>query len=266
MVFTTVAYSESQAASGLTLYAAVPDEHVTVSGDDITVPTLSQVIAVQCFSANLQAARLVSPSLRRVWNYDIFPFLPSGNLLTEQAVNEGGTATYNIEAGQGFCDMHTSPLPLVVSEKLNLKMDNGGNAEQGYGIVWLADGPPTPERGEIFTIKATASTTLTANAWTNASLTMEQNLPAGRYRVVGMAAKSAGLVAARLVFVGGTWRPGCLGKIAYNDKRPRLFRYGNLGAWGEFEFDQPPSVDFLSASADTSEEVWLDLIQVRAGR
>jgi len=266
LVFTLVGYSESVALATLQPIAALADQHVTVSGDDLTVPELNHVIGVLAFSANLRQAQLVSPSLRRMWLYDLFPLLQQAALPSEQAVNEGGTATYDIPQGVGFNDLHDVPLELDVAEKLNFYCDNNNNLERTTGLVWLADGVQAPRKGAVFTIKATSSTTLTAYEWTNGTLSFTQTLPAGRYAVVGMAYKSDNAIAARLVFVGGTWRPGCIGQASYEARRPSLFRYGNLGVWGEFEFDQPPTVDFLAAAADTSEEVWLDLIQVRAGR
>jgi hypothetical protein len=108
----------------------------------------------------------------------------------------------------------------------------------------------------------TTSVTLSAYAWTNAALTFSQTLPMGRYQVVGMRARSTGLIAARLVFVGFSWRPGCVGHDAVSDIDNDVFRQGRLGVWGEFEHDTPPTVDFLSVSADSNPTVWLDLIKV----
>ena len=57
-------------------------------------------------------------------------------------------------------------------------------------------------------------TTLTAFQWTNAQLTFDQALPAGRYQIVGGRMESAGLLAWRCVIVGGLWRPGAIGFAA----------------------------------------------------
>ncbi len=35
---------------------------------------------------------------------------------------------------------------------------------------------------------------------------------------------------------------------------------------GEFEFDQPPTLDIMTKAASGTIQVWLDLIQIRAGR
>jgi hypothetical protein len=37
---------------------------------------------------------------------------------------------------------------------------------------------------------------------------------------------------------------------------------GQLGEWGTFSHNTPPTVDFLSLSADTSQTVDLDLIMI----
>ena len=143
-----------------------------------------------------------------------------------------------------------------------LVAETASGAEQEYGLVWLTDGPAQPVTGEIFTVRSTNASTLTAAAWTNGALTFSQTLPKGRYRVVGMRAQSAGLVAARLVFIGYPWRPGVVGTDSAGDAAPDIFRAGRLGSWGEFDHNTPPSVDFLSVSADTSQIVHLDLQKV----
>jgi hypothetical protein len=81
-----------------------------------------------------------------------------------------------------------------------------------------------------------------------------------------MALIATAAIAGRLVFVGGTWRPGVLAQVAVSDKRPDVFRNGNLGIFGEFEHDQPPTIDVLTTGATGAAEVYLDLIQIRAGR
>jgi len=146
-------------------------------------------------------------------------------------------------------------------EALNVKVSVSA-AGRASALALFCDGPLAPVTGEIFTVRATSSTTLTAYQWTNGALTFAQSLPKGRYAVVGMRALSAGLIAARLVIPGYAWRPGCIGYDAENDTEDDVFRGGRMGVWGEFDHDLPPTVDFLSISADTSEVVYLDLIKI----
>jgi hypothetical protein len=266
MTFTLVGFSEVTQNASLLPVAALADAHVTVSGDDISVPALNKIIGVMAWSPSMRAAQLFSPSLRRMYNFDLADFNVGASPLYTQAVNEDGKATYTVLTGDGYVDLRDNPLELDVAEKLNFLADNNDTSERTNCLVLFAAGTPEIVKGKIFTIKASSSTTLSAYQWTNGTLTFSQSLPSGRYSIVGMRAKSDGLLAARLVPVGETWRPGCIGVQAYNQKGLDIFRYGQLGSWAEFEFDSPPTIDFLSASNDTSEDVWLDLIQVRSGR
>jgi len=247
MPFTLVGWKETTTAA-VTLAAidALPDPHVRVSGDDVWVPEeLAMLAAYFASGATLTAARIESPTLRTLVPIDVVPL----NLATEPATPPAAVF------------QPANPKPVGGGEALNVKASDTA-IDTIVALAWLASGPLTPAAGEIFTVKATNLSTLTAYAWTNGPLTFAQSLPKGRYQVVGMAAKSAGMVAARLVFSGYAWRPGCLGCDAYSDILQPDLRNGKMGVWGEFDHDLPPTVDFLSISADTSQEVWLDLIKI----
>ena len=251
MAFTLGAYSELPTA-GATYDAitAVSDPHLTVSGEDIIVPPeLPNLVGVYGVGANLTALRVVSPTIRAVCPIDIAP--------VDKSATPSDVAR--------FADYRENPIALTGEEALNVQASNdaaAGSETRVTAIVFLADGPITPVRGKIFTVKCTSSTTLTEYQWTNGSLTFSQDLPAGRYQVVGMRAESSGLIAARLVFPGYPWRPGVIGRTSASQPDILQFRYGNFGIFGEFDHNRPPTVDFLSSSADTSEVVYLDLIKV----
>lgn len=237
---------------------ALPDQQISISGDFIRVPSLNHIALV---SAGVEItvesfARLVSPSLRVRSRFMVEPF------------NTGSAAAVEPASPQIVQDLRLSPLELVINENLSAEvLSNPAAAQYQWCMVWFCAGPivRVDLPGKIFTIHATNADTLVAGAWTNGLLTLDEDLPRGRYAVVGMRARAAGLVAARLSFVGGRWRPGCLGTDAQNDIEHRAFRYGELGIWGEFEDIEAPSVDFLSVSADTAQDVYLDLVQLREG-
>jgi len=254
MPFTTVAFYESiDAAGSWSNLAAIADQHVYTSGDDLTVPDLSQVIAVAAGvgSGGNGIARLVAPSLRDISLPKISP------------INGGADADAEPNSPQAVIDMRSSPLQLVTYEALNAQVhSNTTAAAVQWVLVWLADRPPTPVSGEIITVRGTGSSTLSAGSWTNVNISLDEDLPVGRYQLVGMRAISSGLIAARAVPRGGGWRPGCLGCEAETDITHDIFRYGRLGVWFEFTHNRVPSVDFLSLSADTSETVYFDLIKV----
>lgn len=247
-MFTTVAYSESQDSATLVNIAALADAHVRVSGDDILVPRgLNFLLGWYFCGANFTQGRIDSPTIRR-----LFPIDASKG----DNVDEPASPTALEWIGE-------SPVELDETEALNTLMaEDAVGASRVTAIIWLGDGPVAPVTEPSQTIRATNTSTLAANAWTNGALTFAQSLPAGSYRVVGMRAESAGLRAARLVPVGAAHRPGVLGFDADSDVDiEEFFRRGRIGEFATFDHDAPPTVDFLSLSADTSQVVHLDLVR-----
>jgi len=253
MGFTLIGYSASQDTSGaLTTTAALADPHVRVSGNDVSVPAeYNYVAGVYAIGATMTRAALVSPSIRRRYPFEIFP------------IDAAATPTDPWH----FHDVAQSVIALDADESLNFQFaESGAGAQRGSGLVWLSDGPISPDTsGEFFTIRATGTTTLSTYAWTNCALTFNDTLPAGTYDIVGMHAFSTGAIAARLVIPQYAWRPGVICSTGVNVYSGEKFRYGNFGVFGSFSHMTPPTVDFLSSSADTSQTVYLDL-RMTSGR
>lgn len=249
---TMVGWFENQNAAALTPNLALADPHVRVVGDDIIVPgKLTKLAGIYGWGADIVQGQLQSPSLRRRANIDVIP------------LDSADEPTSN----PPWMDLFERMIQLEAAEALNFFgiEDNAGAGDMAC-FIWLADMiDPIPE-GDIFTVRCTNASTLVADAWTNGALVFTQTLPAGRYAVVGMRAESAGLRAARLVPVGESHRPGVIGFDIYQDVEPSRFRFGNAGVFCEFEHDAPPTVDFMSLSADAAQVVWLDLIIIRAGK
>jgi len=248
MPFTLVGWHESiDASAALTKIAALADPHIRVEGDNIIVPELNQLCFCYALGAGLIRAQLDSPSLRRLLLYDISP-----------VDNVSEPRTWFVHSLQ---KRFNSPYPLDVNEPLSCAVLNGA-LQWTTVLIWLSDGALTPVTGDFLTVRATGTTTLSAYEWTNVAITFEQTLPAGRYAVVGFRYRSPGAIAARLVFPGYAWRPGCIGIDGVEEAPDPIFRNGALGIWGEFEHNTPPTVDCLSTSADTSEVFYFDLLKV----
>ncbi len=258
-MFTTAAFLESVDPAGVfNALTAIPDQHMTQAGDDLRVPSLSQLVAVAAGveSAAAHRARLVSPSLRGFANLQITPL----NTAAAAAVEPGSP--------QAIMDRRRSPLALVVGEDLNAEVLSDPVAAQiQWVVIWLADGPIEPVSGPFRTVRAVGGTALVGSVWSLTALAFDEDLPRGRYEVVGFRPMSDGMVAARLVFPEGGVRPGALGVDATSDLQSDIFRLGNFGAFGQFESTSPPQVEALSVSADAAanQQFFLDLLQVRAG-
>lgn len=243
-------YQSVDPAGALTTINAVQDQAVFTSGVDLRAPVdLPYIIGEVGLYAGAVLARsqVQSPSLRAFANLDVEPVV--------NAVTFGNPPE---------AMMHpASPVPVSGDEAVNFALQTtpAGGAEAHYGLVWFGDGPQQPVTGEIFTVRATATIAQAVATWTNGNLTFAQTLPVGTYSVVGMRVRSTDAVAARLVFVGGQWRPGvpCVNAIA--DLDPSMFRYGRMGSLGQFHTNTPPTLDVLGGAA-AAQVILLDLIRV----
>lgn len=251
-MFTLAAYAENQAMDGYTPLAAVDDAHLRTVGDDILVPPINQLVGVQVVSPSIVKARLVSPSLRRISNLYIHP-------ITQQW-------QVDFEEESHFMDFFERPIPLDISEAITCEIDTAGVSEQAYGLIWFMDKIDPAPAGPIRCIRATAAIAGVAYSWESGALTFPEALPAGRYALVGADANGATLRAFRFIFPGYQWRPGTIGVGEVPYPGIKKMRWGRKGVWGEFEHDLPPVLEVLCALTDSEQEVYLDLVQVRAGR
>lgn len=253
-MFTTVAFFEDQDPAGAYVgVAAIADQHIQATGDELTVPELNHIVAIMGGAEQVAAnrMRLVSPTLRKASMYQVNP------------LNGATAGDVTPQSPPAIIDLRQTPLVVKKDEALEcFLLSNPAAAQMQWCIVWLSNGPIQPVKGDIFTVRGTSATALVAEAWTNVQMTLDEDLQPGRYQCVGFRGISAGGVAFRLVPRGGPWRPGSPGAILTNNLDSPLFRYGNMGVFCEFPHNILPSVDGLSILADAAQEFFLDLIQV----
>lgn len=248
MTFHIAAWSASADQATATPIAAVADPSLTVSSNNIQIPDFAPyLVGAFGIGVNLTRLQLQSPSLRRTVNYEVSPL---NYLATPQNP-------------PSFVDIFNNPIQLDVAEQMQAATaEDGAGATRMNAFVLLGDGKNAAVTGSIFTVRVTAAATLTAFAWTNAALVFDQVLPVGNYAIVGAKFVSAGLLAFRFLFQGQTPRPGGIGQIDNKYLVPDGQRFGKWGEWGVFNSTTPPTVDFISGSADTSETGVIDLVQV----
>ena len=223
-MFTLVAYSQEVDTSTTLRYInPIADPHVRVEAPNIIVPAgMNYLLGVYAFGATVTGCRIETPALRRTLLYE------AGQ------VNTSASVTFPVHLN----DLFYSPLTLDEAEPMRAMVSKSATtAERNTVLVWIGDGPQSSVSGEIFTIVGTWSGALTAWEWGNRALTFTQTLPAGYYQVVGMSAVHGSPVAARLVFVGGTWGPGVVARSSFGDLDTLFFRRGALGVWGGFCYD-----------------------------
>ena len=250
-MYTLVGFYESiDGAGAFHKIAGIPDQHVTVQGDDVRIPRgMTKIIGQAALSAadtSFTSARIETPTLRRIINIDV------------------GVLLNNVLFSNPPESMHhpLSPTPLTEDESMNFLIESDATAAKvEYGLVWLSDGVQSPVQGDMYTVKATGAAALAAGVWVNTALTFDQVLPVGEYDVVGIRGISTNMIACRLVFIGGTWRPGAPCVNSASDLDSKYFRYGRMGVLGRFDSTTPPTMDCLGVT-DTSQKFYLDLIKV----
>lgn len=253
MTYHVAAFSEDFAASGtLQAVAAVADNQVFTSGDDIRVPQgLANLLAAFALGPGVSRARIVAPSLRAFANLEIAP------------KNVGQSVTSD---GPGnLVTFVRAPLPLSVGESINFESDAGAGAGAGQttGVILLGDGPVQPVTGLIRTIRTTAAIVGTENVWASGAITFSEDLPAGIYQVVGARCEADNPGVFRLIFVAGGPRPGSLSSLADGGAEVPGARLGMWGIWGQFDTNQPPTLEILSlAGAGSAQVLYLDIMRV----
>ncbi len=132
-----------------------------------------------------------------------------------------------------------------------------------YTGVGFHDGNYNVAQGDMFSIHATCAGVSTADAWSTQAITLDQPLPAGRYQVIGYDSYATTNLFSRIVFPNQVWRPGNISGAASTYINSRYFRWGNLGAWGEFETFALPQVDIWNSAGGTNAmDITMDLVRV----
>lgn len=243
-------YKSAASSSALTLISAVSDPAVYTNGNDIRVTSdISNLLGEAALTAQTgpEYAQVQSPSLRTLANQDVEPIVA--------AVKFGATDTVQWHG--------ENPRALTANEAINFGIyATDTSAAVNYGLVWFGDGAVKQTTGNVFSVRATGTASLSAGAWVNTTVSFDTTLPDGTYQVVGLRAEGSNLVAARIVFVGGAYRPGVPAEPAENTNYFRMFRYGKVGVFGQFDINQPPTVDCLGVT-DTSQVFIFDLIKAK---
>lgn len=244
--------SVDQAAAYTAMAAITPEAQIFVSGNDVHVPEQAPnviVAAAGLASGGQGNARLTAPSLRGVTRYFV------------DAVNGNADADAVPGSPHVLMDRRANPLPFNPREVVNCDTHaDPSAARKQWVLLWFADQPPAPVTGrKIYTARATGTTTLTVGQWTAVPITFDDSMPIGNIDVVGMRVFTAGVVAARIAFVGQWNRPGVLGVQSKSNLGHDMWRHGNLGVFGTFTVDTVPQIEVLSTSADTAETFELDI-------
>ena len=204
-----------------------------------------QLIFAAAMGPYLARARIQTPTLGLMTT----PFI-RGMMLSAVPTSPASLANY-----------YMNPLQLKAQEEIIVQVtDNAITSSQDTVLLGLQFGPNPPANGSIYTMRGTATTAATANKWTQLTMTWQNQLPQGRYAAVGMQHQSTNAQAARLIFLGQYYRPGCMSLANLQDVGHPMFRMGYMGQWGVWNNNIMPNIEVLCNGADASHEVYLDFM------
>lgn len=224
-----------------TLYESIQNNGLQVDSK------INKLIAVMCQGAHLQRVQLKSPSLTQ------------SGLLPDFAPVRKSTMAANILAN--LITLLDTPMSFPANESLQawIQQSNAGS-EQEYVALLLCDTVPTPVKKPFHTVRFTGTTTLSANQLTQAFMTSEQQLPAGKYDCIGARMQTATGVFFRVGL--GSWpvRPGGICVLADDSRDPDFQRYGNSGVWFTFQNTDQIVAEVMATAGDTAETLELDIV------
>ena len=272
MAWTLEAFSSSL-ASGVT---DVLQQVTYISAGAILAPSASGV-QVSAALSKVHSAFGVGVTLENIslQAASMLP-LPYPNLAT----NNKGTA---FESPPRFSDFSRNPKPLRPTETFNVfASQTSGGAETEKVFVQFTDGmviqPPNLATGPTFngngmltTAHATSGVTLTANAFTQCTPSLDNPLPAGMYALVGARVQCVNGLAFRIKPINEPlWRPGGVCNQVADQLEPPGQRFINpltgaishWGVWLTFFQNTLPNVDVWATSAATVQDFWFDLIKL----
>src|SRR6267142_2715880 len=199
-------------------------------------------------------------------------------------LNNGMQSSYQLPYLHSlFGDFSRNPKPLRPTEEFDIfASQTSGGAQTVTVFVNFSDGKIIPHPplaasptingvGQLTTLHGTATTTLTANAWSAVTPNINQSFPAGFYAIVGVRVMSATARAFRVKPINEPlWRPGGVAVQTADQLDPPGQRFINpvtgqishWGTWLTFFQNTVPNVDIFATSADTVEDIFFYVIKI----
>lgn len=247
--FHLLAFYTNDLASGasLTALGSVTDQSWTFDGTGYFMPDNLKLLAGYAGNDAATIVQIDQPSLRD-------PFLP---YLTPFSLT---TLPANTPPVAKFWE---NGMDLRRNEYLRVRMSRGAVlASDAYALLWVGKQRRPIPSGPRRTIRFTSSITVAEGAWSLGAMTFSDTLPDGRWAVVGMDVYGTNLLAARLAFTGGGWRPGVICQGAQGEWVEPAFGRAEFGYFGSFLNTIQPNLECFGVGAGTSQIGYLDLVQI----
>ena len=228
---------------------AVTDQSLTISNGHYVLTEPARLAGVYGQSTNLNRLRINTPTLRAT-------SLPYMEPLRQD------TLPGNLPPMAILGDF---ALPLTPIDEIAFEASIGGASGTQDTTVgaWFQFGMRPIPTGAAYTLRATATVTATADAWTAGAFILDQVLPAGRYSVIGMRVVAENAIFGRLIFPAQTYRPGVIASFDESESDFSYIRMGRMGELGQFDSIAQPQIEIFANGTCTSQTIYMDCIRIR---
>lgn len=250
----TSIYFASVADATLAELTAQSDQIIAIQNSHLFPPRDLPLWAVYALGTTVRRQRISTPKTRQI-------AIPQVSPMEQAALPADNPAVM---------DLRRMPYFLPREEEIAIEhFQNVGMAQDGWSVLFFGyendarQMSPTPAPvGDLTVLRATGTTTQTADAWSDITLTYDQQLPVGNYAVVGAQCFAATGIAFRLILDGQYPRPGGLCQLNEGGRPWEGQVMGGLGLWGTFRTVSLPRLQIYSSSADSAQTLWLQVVRM----
>lgn len=241
-------YSSIAASSTNSKINAVEDGLQTIVSNNFLLNDPVKVQRCYINGLGIVEARYNIPSMRSMTLPRIHPVDKAASPSNDPSVMHYGDYGPKIMAGEGI--------------SLECSTDATSGPLAAYGLLWVAKAFVPAPKGDCFTIKATASVVTTVGVWNRGSLSLENDLPPGKYAVIGADAQGTNLEALRFRFPGQDVLPGVVTQQADGEFLTDHQRFGQMGLFGVFGNITLPTIEVFGYGTTTTQTIYLDVVKV----
>lgn len=225
----------------------VSDQQIADNGTSFLSPEMASIRFAAAGGTNISRSRINTAAMREVSLPEIAPLNNALTIPSPANLADFGSVGVRPNRGDavGVDAIHTD-----------------AGAQVMYALLWWSFGRWNPPGGKEYRVRFSSAITAVVGSWAGGSITFDQNLPGGKYVVTGMDIFGTNLLAARIVFPGGGYRPGVMARNAITGVPRPEFTNGSLGAFGEFDALAIPQIEVYAEAANTAQVGYLDLVKV----
>lgn len=230
-----------------TALGSVTDQAMTSDATGYFMPDNLRLWCAYAGNDAFTAVRINQPSLRD-------PFLPYVDPISLTVLPANTPPVYKA---------YEMGLDLRQNEYLRIEGSRGTvAASAAFVLAWIGKQRQPIPMGPRRSVRFTSAIVTSAGVWGLGAMTLSETLPDGVYAICGMSVYGTNVLAARLAFTKGGFRPGIICQGAQGEWTPPSFARDELGMFGKFRSTVQPNLEILGTGATATQVGYLDLVKV----